>query len=323
MSVQKVLVILKPDCIQRGLADKIELILTDAGLTIVRREFRYLTNREVLVLYKEHERIDTYPELVSYMLSGQSVILILSGADAVEKVRHLKGRTGSGKGIRGLYAENFIRNIIHSAETTYKTGKEIKMFFPEEDISMNNKKVMFGLSGMTECGKSTAGEYFNSKGVRRLKIIKVLDLVRAEHNPEKELNQFVDDAIKNDPNWLRQAFADKLLEEMDRLHIQYCSLESMGDPEMVYYLRARFPSEFFSIYIDASLEKRIEHQMIRKNLTDVEEAKEILVPKDRFKEDFWHMPDIMDIADVVIDNNGTLSEFTSKLDELLRSHRIL
>ncbi|OGN27299.1 MAG: hypothetical protein A2941_00370 [Candidatus Yanofskybacteria bacterium RIFCSPLOWO2_01_FULL_49_17] len=147
-------------------------------------------------------------------------------------------------------------------------------------------------------------------------------MVRAEHRPDLSVDEFVDDTIKNNPSWLRQAFADKLLEEMGRLQTRYCSLESVGDPEMVHYLRARFPGEFFSVYIEASLEKRLEHQMIRKDITDIEEAGRILVPKDQFKENFWHMADIRGIADVVVENSSTLDEFKSKLGELLQRHQI-
>jgi len=160
VNIQKVLVILKPDCGQRGLDNEIVSILEQVGLVVLRKDARCLTEREVLFLYDEHKQTSTFPDLVSYMVSGQSMILVMSGIDAVAKVTRLKGRTGSGKGIRGMYAENFIRNIIHSAETVYETNGEVVMFFPDEDISMNEKKVIFGLSGMTECGKSTAGEYF-------------------------------------------------------------------------------------------------------------------------------------------------------------------
>jgi len=322
MSTQKVLVILKPDCIQRGLSGEILAILKQSGLQVLKQELRTLEESEVLRLYEEHSQSDTFHTLVSYMLSGPCLVLLLSGHNAVRTVSCLKGRTGSGKGIRGKYAENFIRNIIHSAETELKTAREILMFFKTEEINMQKNKVIFGLSGMTECGKSTAGVYFDSHGVKRLKIVKILDLVRIEQEPGASTEVFVNEAIKTKPEWLRQAFADKLLDEMDRLGIRYCSLESMGDPEMVKYLRARFPGEFFSVYIDASLDKRLEHQMIRKGLSDIEEAKRILNPKDEFKTNFWKMPDIKVIADVVIDNNGTLQSFESQLGELLLKHEI-
>ena len=250
------------------------------------------------------------------------MILLLSGLDAVSVMTKLKGRTGSGKGIRGMYAENFIQNIIHSPETALKASREISIFFPSEVISMQENKVIFGLSGMTECGKSTAGIYFDAHGVKRLKIIQILDLVRQENDPGNDTITFINAALKDRGEWLRLAFADKLLEEMHRLGIRYCSLESMGDPEMVRYLRSRFPGEFFSVFIDASLEERLKHQMVRENLTDIDEAKKILLPKDEFKVSFWKMPDIKTIADVVVDNNGTLKTFKERLNALLVEHGI-
>ena len=319
---QKVLVILKPDCVERGLELEVLKILNSAGLHVLKQELRRLEREEILKLYEEYSRSDTFHVLVSYMLSGPCLIILLSGSNAVRTVSSLKGRTGSGKGIRGKYAENFIKNVIHSAETELKTSREILMFFKTEEINMPKNKVIFGLSGMTECGKSTAGIYFDSHHVMRLKIVKLLELVRLEQDHGVSTQVFVDNAIKDRPDWLRLVFADKLLEEMNRLGIRYCSLESMGDPEMVTYLRARFPGEFFSLYIDATLEQRLKLQMIRKGLTDLEEAKRILTPKDEFKANFWHMPDIKPIADVIIDNNGTLQSFEAQLAALLAKHQI-
>jgi len=315
---------LKPDCLQRGLEGEIVIKLENSGFQVLQKVVRMLEKDEVLNLYKEHFATSTFPDLVEYMLSGPSMILLLTGIDAIARMSQLKGRTGSGRGIRGMYAENFIRNIIHSAETELKTGREISMFFKLEDVTMlkNRKKVIFGLSGMTECGKSTAGMFFDAHGVKRIKMINVLDLLRAETEPNLDLETFVNREIKQNPVQLRQLFTDKLLAEMDRTGIRFCSLESMGDPEMVLYLRARLPGEFFSLYVDASLEKRLQHQMIRKNLTDLEEAKRILIPKDDFKTTFWKMPQIMGIADVVVDNNGTLEAFQMELESLLEQHGI-
>lgn len=322
MSEQKVLVILKPDCLQRGLMSVILSILEGSGLRVLRKETRSLTRELVLTLYEEYQHTETFSVLVDYMTSGECLVLLLSGENAVSAVIQMKGRTGSGRGIRGMYAESFIRNIIHSAETAYKTSNEIRMFFPEEDVSMNKRKIIFGLSGMTECGKSTAGVFFDEHRVKRLKIAKVLDLVRLDQRPDVNLDTFVNESIRDNPDWLRQVFADKLLVEMDRLGIVSCSLESMGDPEMVRYLRTRFPGEFFSIYIDATLSQRLDLQMIRENLTDIEDAKKILMPKDEFKERFWRMPDIKGIADHVIDNNGTLDAFKEQLQGILKKYQL-
>jgi len=245
--------------------------------------------------------------------------------NAVAKVNELKGRAGSGKGIRGKYAESFIRNVIHAAETEVKANREIGIFFPDEfkeDI-MVKKKIIFGLSGMTESGKSTAGMYFDRYGVKRLKIAQLLDYVRQEENLEfKSVDEFVNEMLRRNPEWLRMAFADMLLKKMAEMNIRSCSLESMGDPEMVKYLKRRFQDEFISIYIEASLDKRIQHQIIRKGLKvlDIEEAKRILLPKDEFKINFWQMPKIKEIADVVVDNNGSLEQFFAQLDSLLKRY---
>lgn len=321
MKEQKVLVILKPDCVARGLTDTLITDFKQSGLKILVQNLRLLTVTEINSLYEEHRCDDTFPSLVEYMLEGPCVLLVLSGANAVVSLNKMKGRTGSGRGIRGKYAQDFIRNIVHVSETAYKTKREILIFFPEEDVSMNSQKLIIGLSGMTESGKSTAGKFFDTRGVKRLKIAEVLDKVRLEHSPNETTNEFVDRILQTDPVWLRLALGDKLLEEMERMGIQRCSLESMGDPETVRYLQKRFPGEFISVYIDATLENRLRYQMIRLETNDEDLARRTLIPKDKFKESFWRMPAIKEIADVVVDNNGTLDGLLSQLENILVDKR--
>jgi nucleoside-diphosphate kinase len=317
MAVQKVLVILKPDCLSRGLMEEVESLLIAEDFVVVQREIRPLLTREVLFLYEEYSRTETFPILCSYMQSGPSLILVLSAEAAVAKMMGLKGRTGSGRGIRGKYAENFIRNIIHSAETPLKTSREIALFFPNENLQMNKKKTIIGLSGLSESGKSSAGEYFDSRGVRRIKIVHLMELLRLRNQPAMTIGEFVESSVKFNSEWLRMAFVDILLEEMARLDIHACSIESLGDPLTVRYLQERLPEEFISVYIEAGSEKRLQHQMIRENLTDPKKAEAIMLPKDQFKEDFWHMSAIKEIADVVIVNEGTFEEFKAQLEQLL------
>lgn len=320
-----ILVILKPDCLQRQLDKEVVDVLLNGGLKIEKKDLYTMSVDNAKNLYKEHSDSSTFSDLIAYMTEGPSMFLLLSGENAVTKVARLKGRTGSGLGIRGKYAENFIRNIIHSAETEVKTNKEIGIFFPDykkEDI-MVKRKVIFGLSGMTECGKSTAGVYFDQHEVKRLKIVNLMECIRQNEGSKfNSVNDFVDEMHKQNPKWLRMAFADMLLKKMDEMNIKSCSLESMGDPEMVKYLKERFQEEFVSIYIDATMENRIQYQIIRKNLkeSEIEEAKKILLPKDEFKIKFWHMPEIKDIADVIVSNNDSLENFLCRLDLILKKY---
>jgi len=315
---QKLLVILKPDCLQKGLVENVTAQICERGLQVTRSETRLLERSELLALYEEVEGEDFFEELLTYMQEGPSWILVVEGEQAISEMSSLKGRTGSGKGIRGLYAESFIRNLIHSAESPYKAAREVTFFFPEEGAEMNGKIIMLGLSGMTECGKSSAGVYFDSVGVKRVKMVKIMERIWRENPGDfEDVGSFGDYMLKHRPEWYRLAFADMLLKVMAEEGFTACSLESMGDPAMVEYLHARFPGEFFSLYIDADLEKRLDHQMIREDLTDREKAKSILLPKDDFKSNFWHMEEIKPIADFVIDNNGTYDEFIAQLDNVL------
>lgn len=315
---QKLLVILKPDCVERGLADEVILLITERGLRVSNSDTRVLERSELLSLYEEVREESFFEDLLSYMQEGPSRILVVEGEHAISELSDLKGRTGSGRGIRGKYAESFIRNLVHSAESPFKASREVRLFFPKEGVEMNSKMLMLGLSGMTECGKSSAGLYFDTIGIKRVKMVKIMERLWHEHpGTFEDVGSFGNYMLKHRPEWFRLAFADMLLKVMAEEKFTACSLESMGDPAMVEYLHARFPGEFFSLYVDATLEKRLEHQIIRENLSTLEEARAILLPKDDFKSNFWHMEDIKPLADYVIDNNGTYEEFIARLNDAL------
>mgnify|MGYP001607245295 CR=1 FL=1 len=177
MSQQKVVVILKPDCQERSLGDEIKNMIRESGLEIVRSVKKVFSKDEMRQFYQEHALTETFDTLLHYMTSGPSEIMLVVGERAIPKMASLKGRTGSGKGIRGRLAEGFIRNLVHSAETEAKAAHNISLFFPEEKVGLVLKKTIFGLSGMTESGKSTAGAYFDKRGVRRLKIVDIMLLI--------------------------------------------------------------------------------------------------------------------------------------------------
>jgi len=135
---EQTLAIIKPDGIKY--IEEIIDMISNAGLKIERREARYL-NKEIL---KEHYAhiIDKpfYSELEKYMTSGIVVLMILSGENAVEKLRTLMGPTDSKKAekgtIRGEFGTDITHNAIHGSDSKENALIEINRFFNRKKLEL-------------------------------------------------------------------------------------------------------------------------------------------------------------------------------------------
>ena len=111
-------------------------MIYNAGLKIKKYEVRRL-DEEIL---KEHyaHLIDKpfYPELESYMLSGEVVLMVLEGLNAVEKFRNLMGPTDSKKApkgtIRGEFGTDITYNAVHGSDSGLNAVTEIIRFFKQK-----------------------------------------------------------------------------------------------------------------------------------------------------------------------------------------------
>lgn len=125
---------IKPDGI-KNIVKIIEMIYS-AGLKIEKYEVRHL-DKDILKEHYAHV-IDKpfYPELESFMLSDNVVTMIISGDDAVSKLRQLMGPTDSkeaGKDtIRGKFGTDKTRNAIHGSDSKKSAEIEIERFFKQK-----------------------------------------------------------------------------------------------------------------------------------------------------------------------------------------------
>ena len=90
-------------------------------------------------------------------------------------------------------------------------------------------------------------------------------------------------------------------------------------PSLARALRGAFRKKLIIIYVDISQEIRLQRQMIRQNLKTIEEAKKYLLPRDEDKIK-WGALRIKEMADVVIDNPGTLSDLHRQLDQMIAKY---
>lgn len=133
--VERTLVLLKPDAVQRGLIGPILARFEAKGLKIVALKLRQFPKKLIETHYTDHKERSFYPALVAFMTSGPAVALVLEGNQAIEVTRKLMGVTDAAKAepgtIRGDYALSRSNNLVHGSDTLANAQKELALFFPD------------------------------------------------------------------------------------------------------------------------------------------------------------------------------------------------
>ncbi|AXI77553.1 nucleoside-diphosphate kinase [Peterkaempfera bronchialis] len=132
---QRTLVLLKPDCVRRGLIGEItSRIERKADWAITALELRTFDRATLEQHYAEHLGRPFYEPLLEFMASGPSVAMIVEGERVIEGIRALAGATDpivAGPGtIRGDFATITRENLIHASDSEASAEREIKIFFP-------------------------------------------------------------------------------------------------------------------------------------------------------------------------------------------------
>lgn len=132
--IESTLVIVKPD----GMEHYEEIVDTflDEGLDVTYEDTRRLDAETLNEHYAHIINMGFYPDLRDYMLSDDVAILVVTGENAVSRVRHLVGPTDSSLApewtIRGKYGTNKMYNVIHASDSVKNAKKEIKRFVKEK-----------------------------------------------------------------------------------------------------------------------------------------------------------------------------------------------
>ena len=133
--MERTLVLLKPDAVQRGLVGQILARFEAKGLKLVALRMRKLPAALLRKHYGEHKGKPFFKDLVAFMSSGPACCLVLEGKGAVEVTRGLMGSTNAAKAapgtIRGDFGLSFSNNLVHGSDSLASAKREIALFFPE------------------------------------------------------------------------------------------------------------------------------------------------------------------------------------------------
>ncbi len=138
MSVQRTLVLCKPDAVQRALVGRIVSRFEEKGLKIVGLKMLEVRQSLAHAHYQEHLEKPFFQELVAFITSSPVVALAIEGPNVVEVVRGLMGATNpqsAAQGtIRGDFGINLTKNLVHGSDSVASAKRELELFFSDEEL---------------------------------------------------------------------------------------------------------------------------------------------------------------------------------------------
>ncbi len=138
MGMERTLLIIKPDGVSRGLIGEIISRIERKGYMIEKMKMMQIGRELAEKHYAEHKDKPFFDELVSFITSGPVVVAVLAGEGCVAGFREMMGQTDPAKAapgtIRGDFATEITRNIVHGSDSYESAKREIALFFPEDSF---------------------------------------------------------------------------------------------------------------------------------------------------------------------------------------------
>jgi len=136
--LEKTLIILKPDAIQRQLIGRILARFEDKGIQIVAMRFMQISKSLAEQHYAVHKGKPFYESLLQYITSGPVLIVVLQAKGVIAMARKLMGSTFGCEAepgtIRGDFGGSRGFNLIHGSDSPQSAEDEIKLYFQPDDI---------------------------------------------------------------------------------------------------------------------------------------------------------------------------------------------
>ena len=138
MGIERSLILLKPDCMERGHAGNVIARFEQAGFTLRATKMLQLTDALLAEHYAHLTSRPFYPEIVAFMKSRPVIALVLEGENAIARIRDLLGPTDSKKAakgtLRGDFGQESMRNVCHASDSVENAAAEVKRFFPATEV---------------------------------------------------------------------------------------------------------------------------------------------------------------------------------------------
>jgi nucleoside-diphosphate kinase len=139
MAVERSLILIKPDAVQRRLAGEILRRLEARGFTIAAGKLVTASRELGETHYAEHREKPFFGELVEFITSGPTWALVVEGESAIATLRATIGATNPAQAapgtIRGDLAVSMPDNLVHGSDSPESAAREIALWFGADELS--------------------------------------------------------------------------------------------------------------------------------------------------------------------------------------------
>lgn len=136
--MERTLILLKPDCVQRRLAGRILSRFEDKGFNIVAMKLMKITPALAKQHYAEHVQKGWYPTLEQFITGGPVVAAVIEGLEVIRVVREMLGATSGLKAaagtIRGDFSSSRQMNLVHASDGPEAAQREIALYFQSSEL---------------------------------------------------------------------------------------------------------------------------------------------------------------------------------------------
>lgn len=142
--MEQTYIMIKPDAVLRGLMGEIISRIEKRGLKIAAMRLGVMSEESAKEHYKEHAERPFFTSLIEYVTSGPSVSMVVEGKNSIAIMRAVNGATNPVDAlpgtIRGDFAIETGRNVVHASDSTESAQREIAIHFKDSEM-VNYSKV--------------------------------------------------------------------------------------------------------------------------------------------------------------------------------------
>lgn len=136
--MERTLVLLKPDCVQRRLMGRVISRFEDKGLNIIAMKMLQVTPELAKKHYAEHVSKPFYPGLEKFITASPILAMVVEGLEVIRVVRDILGATSGLKAaagtIRGDYSSSRQMNLVHASDGPEAAAREIDLYFAKNEV---------------------------------------------------------------------------------------------------------------------------------------------------------------------------------------------
>ncbi len=136
--MQQTLILLKPDCVQKGYIGEVITRLEKKGLKVSAMKMMEMTDEIIKEHYGHLADKPFFPEIVAYMTISPIIAMVVEGDDSIETLRNMCGATDPLQAapgtIRGDLALTIRYNVIHASDSEENAKLEVSRFFDASEI---------------------------------------------------------------------------------------------------------------------------------------------------------------------------------------------